>query len=224
MKKLISGFSITICLAIGVWGPVAAAQITSPSSHYLVDGKSIKPWNAAIGQGKDAIKLIDGGASSAKDSLVITPATKETDGDALNLKWDPKGIKNQWGVDKNVLRLRLNNWNGFDLSSVKDKATLIINYKVITPPKRADIAVGIECANSGQCRPEISLRKTMRKTKKNKWVSISLPLKCFAKKSKEEFDFTQVTSMFSIYSMGKMEIELGDVHLAALPADDKTKC
>ncbi|MFC7291278.1 putative glycoside hydrolase [Hirschia litorea] len=215
---------ISICCSLAFL-PQASAEETSqapaldPNIHYVMNGKSVGPWEYSLNYGKEILTTLP--AQTTKSSLTATSATKTIEGDAIRLKWSPKGIKNEWGSpDANVMTLNLiNRQTPLDFSTVQNDAALVIDVRVIRPPQKV-VELNMECNWDWKCRSAVQLKSVFKKLPKNEWVSLPLPLKCFAD---ENFDFSKITSPLILQTTGKMEIEVGDIRLAAFPAD-QAKC
>lgn len=204
-------------LLASLFPAMATAQSPDPNSTYLYQGSAVEPWELSLNFGKTVLDESREG-SSTRGSLTASPGSQEN---AINLKWSPKGIKNEWDADdKNVLTMNITNrLSVIDLTSVVDQAALVFDVRVISAPRK-HVELTVECNWDWQCRSTIPLKQPLRKLPKNEWVSFPVPLKCL---NKDGFDFSKLTTSFMLYSQGKMEIELGDVRLTAFPAD-KVKC
>lgn len=189
---------------------------TDPNIHYLIDGKNISPWEFSLQFGQ--VKYDGKKAATIKGSLTATAAAKAVDGDAIRLKWKPKNVKNKWGtVDKNVLTMNLTNtMKHTDLTSVLDQAALTFDIKVNKPPKK-NVVLMLECGWNWQCRTTLPLKNTLKRLPQKEWVNVPIPLKCLIN---EAFDFSKVTTIFSLETAGKMDIEISNVQLTALPAGE----
>ncbi|WP_096086302.1 putative glycoside hydrolase [Agaribacterium haliotis] len=195
------------------------AQQPDPNTQYLLDGKAVYPWEFSLQFGQE--KIISGNGKTTKGALVASPAGKESDNDAVNLKWTPKDVRNEWGTqNENIYYVTLTNtMTAIDLSGIKDQAALVFDVKIIKPPKK-HVNLWMEAGWDWKQRTSIPLKAPLKKLPKNKWISFPVPLQCF---DDGEFDFSKVTSVFMLNTMGKMEIEIGDIYLSAYPAD-KVKC
>lgn len=216
MKKLISLRAI-ICGIAAAFAFTAHAQELDPTVNYVINGQAVKPWEMSLAFGK--VKLDTYPASSYKGTLTATQATRTNPNDVLNLKWVPRGVKNKWdSLDKNVSTLNVSN-KMVDLSTVQNDAAVVFDIKVIRAPTKP-VDLTMECNWDWECRSSIALKSVFRKLPKKEWVSVPIPLKCF---NDGNFDYSKITSIFMLQTSGKMEIELGDIRLAAFPAE-KAKC
>jgi hypothetical protein len=187
-------------------------------TDYFINGKSLSPWELSLAFGQD--KLENNSGKTLRGSLTAKPATKDNDNDAIRLTWKPKGIKNKWGTEnKNVLTANvMNSINVTDLSSFVDNGVLLVDMKVVKPPKKT-VELTMECNWNWKCRSSFPLKNGLKRLPKNEWVSVPIPLKCFAKNN---FDFSKVTTPFMIYTGGKMTIEIANVRLATV--EGSTQC
>ena len=207
--KLISTLCLTLLLTI----INQAFANPDPNIHYLIGGQNVPPWQLSLSFGKVAYQAEK--ASTVRGSLTAEPSEKNTQSDAVRLKWKPKGIKNDWGgIDANILTMNLTNKNKHsDLTSVVEQAALTFDVKVNTPPKE-NVELMLECGWNWKCRTKFPLKNALRRLPKGKWVSVPIPLKCLVS---EGFDFSKVTTIFSLKTLGKMDIELSNIQLTALP-------
>lgn len=207
-RALISGF-----IAATMTPFFSVAETPDPNSYYLHQGNSVEPWELSLNFGK---VVLDGEKSgkTVRGSLTASPGTLNH---TVNLKWSPKGVKNEWGSEnQNVLTMNvINRLNLVDLTSVVDQAALVFDVRVIRAPTK-NVELTMECNWDWKCRSSIPLKQPLRSLPKKEWVSFPVPLKCF---DKDGFDFSKLSTSFMLYSAGKMEIELGDIRLAAFPAD-----
>lgn len=214
LKKTIFVTAINLASSIGTQ---VSAQTPDPNSYYLHMGQAVSPWELSLNFG-DAVLDQDRTGSTLRNSLIARPGSVDS---AVNLKWSPKGIKNEWGAaDQNVLTMSIINRQGLvDLTSVVDQAALVFDVKVVSPPNK-HVDLMMECNWDWQCHSTIPLKQPLRRLPRNEWVSFPVPLQCL---DNDAFDFSKISTSFMLYTSGKMEIELGDVRLAAFPPD-QVKC
>lgn len=195
----------------------ATAQTPDPNSYYLYQGEGVGSWELSLNFGTVILDTERAG-QTIRGSLTASPGSMSN---TINLKWSPKGLKNEWGtIDENVLTLNLiNRLAPVDLTSVVDQAALVFDIRVIRAPKK-HVDLTVECNWDWQCRSTIPIKQPLRKLPKNEWVTFPVPLQCL---DKDGFDFSKLTTSFMLQTTGKMEIELGDVRLAAFPPD-QVKC
>lgn len=206
-------------LSLSFFASISFAQNLDPNTYYVHKGQHVKPWELSLQFGQ--VQLEQGSGKTVKGNLVAKPATREEANDALHLKWSKRLVKNEWGSENKAVSTLtvINKAAPIDLSSVVDQAALVFDVKIIKAPNRK-VELMMECNWDWKCRTTIPLKKALSKLPKKQWVSVPIPLKCMGSDS---FDFSKVTSIFTLYTGGKMEIELGDVRLSAYPAD-KIKC
>ena len=198
---------------------VCTAQELDQNTYYVHKTQGVGTWLPALQFGQ--VKFENGKAETIKGALVAKPATKETENDVLHLKWTPKNVQNEWGSqNENIYWYTVSNSaTSIDLSSIKDDAALVFDIRIIKPPKDL-VQLAMESSWDYKSRSEIALKAPFKKLPKNKWISFPVPLKCF---ESDKFDFSKVTSVFMLHTADKMEIELGDIRLAAFPRD-QVKC
>lgn len=220
LLRLIAASACCLAFSTPSFAQEAAPTAAYDSNvQYVMGGKAVAPWELSLNFGKEVLTTLP--AETAKGSLIATSATKTKEGDAIHLKWSPKGLKNEWGTDdKNVMTVNLTNKQAaLNLSSIQNDAALVVDIRIIKAPKDL-VELTMECNWDWKCRSSLQLKSVFKKLPKNEWVSLPLPLQCFAK---DDFDFSKVTSTFMLQTSDKMEIELGDIRLAAFPAD-QAKC
>lgn len=198
-------------------GSSAVAQTPDPNSYYLHQGTAVTPWELSLNFG-DVVLGQDRTGETLRGSLTASPGSNDN---AINLKWSPKGVKNEWGAaDENILTMNIiNRQTLVDLTSVVDQAALVFDVRVITPPNK-QVELTMECDWDWKCRSTIPIKQPLRKLPKMEWTSFPVPLQCL---DKEGFDFSKVSTSFMLSTKGRMEIELGDIRLAAFPPG-QVKC
>lgn len=211
LKRLIS-----IVLLMMLVSVKPAFSATDANIHYLISGENISPWQLSLNYGK--VSYEGESVSTVRSSLAAAPSTKVQDNDAVRFKWKPRGIKNEWGgLDANILTMNLTNtMKHTDLTSVLNQAALTFDVKVNKKPKE-NVDLMLECGWNWKCRTKFPLKNALRRAPKGKWISVPVPLKCLAN---DGFDFSKVTTIFSLQTTGKMDIELSNIQLTALPAGD----
>ncbi|MDC2887579.1 glycan-binding surface protein [Psychrosphaera algicola] len=204
-----------ICMIL-ILAAFQSAAALDPNINYLNKGSAVSPWELGLNYGKT--KYIGESVATVRSSLQASPAKKSVDGDAVRFKWKPKGIKNEWGsVDSNILTLNVTNkMKHTDLTSVIDRAALTFDVKVNKVPKE-NVELMMECGWNWKCRTKFPLKNAFKRAPKGKWVSIPIPLKCLAN---EGFDFSKVTTIFSLQTVGKLDIEISNIQLTGLASGE----
>lgn len=186
---------------------------TDANIQYMTNGQAVTPW--AFGLEFLKVKYQGEKVTTPRSSLSATPAKKIQEGDAIRLKWNPKGIKTEWGsINQNILTANLTNTSRhLDLTSVLGQAALSFDVKVNKKPKK-NVELMIECGWDWKCRSKFPLKNALKRMPKGEWASLPIPLKCFDNGS---FDFSKITTVFSLMTTGKMDIEIANIQLVALP-------
>lgn len=181
--------------------------------QYMTKGQAVEPW--AFGLEFMKVKYQGEKVATPRSSLSAMPASKEQEGDAVRLKWNPKGIKTEWGsINQNILTANLTNTaRHLNLTPVLEQAALSFDVKVNKKPKK-NVELMMECGWDWQCRSKFPLKNALKRMPKGKWASLPIPLKCFDNGS---LDFSKITTVFSLMTTGKMDIEIANVQLVALP-------
>lgn len=195
-----------------------SANNLDPKVNFFSEGTSVGPWEFSLQFGQ--VQLDNKSAKTTKSSLVAKPASKDADDDALRLTWKPRGVKNEWGTpDESVMTASLMNraWPA-DLSSITDNGALVLDLRVIKAPKK-HVELTMECNWDWQCRSTVPLKNALKRLPRNKWVTLPIPIKCFAK---DDFDFSKVTTPFMMFTDGKMTLEIADIRLVV--ADKELNC
>lgn len=202
-----------------VMGLPTQAQYLDPTANYFIQGRSVNPWELSLQFGQ--VKLKGNSGKTVRSSLVIEPASRNSENDVVKLTWKPKGIKTEWGsVDKNVMTLNLTNTQGsIDLSSVTNEAALAFDIKIIKAPKEL-VTLAMESNWDWKSRSEIPLKHVLTRLPKGEWLTLPIPIKCF---DNGKLDFKKLTTLFMLQTSGRMQIELGDIRLTAYPRD-KMNC
>lgn len=214
-----NSFKVSFYSALACVGLSVPAYSSNPVSNYIINGKSVANWQMSVGNALNYYVPIEAQSGKTKrKNLTVSPSKKETDGDALRLKWKGKKVKNQWGgnaLNNNFFSVGKHN---IDISSVKDAAALAFEIKVLKAPNE-QVTLSMQCNHSNKCVGSYALKSSLRSLPKNKWTVLPIPLNCF--KGDNEFDFSQVTNILNIATQGKLDIEIANVALIQLPAGSK---
>lgn len=190
-----------------------------PLTTYIKDGQLVGKWQGNLSNGLNwSIPLSNQAGETERGNLIISPSTKNKENDALHLKWKGKKVKNQWGG--NIL-----NDSSFTISkhiiniaSIENQAALMIELKVNRSAKE-NTTISMQCNYSNKCLSKFPVKAIINRLPKGEWTQLSIPLNCFNKDG--NFDFSKVTSIFSIGTEGKLDIEIANIGLVALPAGNK---
>ncbi|WP_370979073.1 putative glycoside hydrolase [Agaribacterium sp. ZY112] len=204
---------LILCASQLVWG-----QNVDPTTNYFISGQGVAPWEFSLQFGQ--VKLENNSGKTIKGALKASPAKRHAEGDSIRLKWTPKDVRTEWGSqNENIYYATLNNGaKHFDLSSVKDQAALVFDVRVIKAPKD-HVNISMESGWDWKTRSSIPIKAPLKKLPKKKWVSFPVPLQCF---DNGKLDFSKITTVFMLNTSDKMELEIGDIRLAAFPADKVT--
>ncbi|MGJ8694208.1 MAG: putative glycoside hydrolase [Thalassotalea sp.] len=195
-----------------------------PISTYIFEGKSVAPWKLSVGNALNYnIPVNKQKAKTKRKNLIVSPGTKNNDGDAINVKWKGKVVKNQWGgnaLNDSFLSISKNN---IDISSVKDQAALVIEMKINKSPNLAT-SLALQCKyDNNNCSSQYPIKHILKNMPQDEWITLPIPLACFSKTTKDgDFDFSKITA-FTIATQGKLDIDIATIGLAALPPG-KTGC
>ena len=216
MKKIFISMTVAVALCLAA----APALSNDPNVNYLVAGQSVVPWELSLQFGKVVLENQSG--ETVRGSLVAEPANRHGENDAIRFTWSPKGVQNEWGSDDTSVQTitLINRMAQVDISPVVDQAALTMDIRVIKAPNKL-VTLTLEAAWDWQTRSGVPIKSALRKVKKNEWISLPVPLRCFLK-DKEDFDFSKLTGI-QLQTGGKMQIEISDVRLTAFPAD-KVNC
>lgn len=196
-----------------------SAFASDPVTSYIVDGKPTGSWEISIGNALNYyIPLENGEGKTAKGNLSVNQNSRNENEQALLLKWKGKKVKNQWGGNT------LNNSffsigkHSINIAQVEDLAALAIELKVIRKPTES-VTFSMQCDHNNKCGGKLPIKSQLKKAPKEEWTVLTLPLNCFNKKG--NMDFSNVTQIASIATQGKLEIELRNIGLVALPSGSK---
>ncbi|WP_017447000.1 putative glycoside hydrolase [Gayadomonas joobiniege] len=207
--KQITTSICTLVLSAGLSHAYAANAVTD----YIKAGQPVKPWKASVGNSLGwGIKVKNQEAKTKRGNLSISPTNKDGDNDAINVKFRGRNKQSAWFSNITI------NGNKIDLSTVEDKAALNLEIKIHREP--TSIAkISMRCKYNSKCQGELPLNPLLSQLPKDEWTQLTLPLNCFNQDG--QFDFTEVTDIFSISTQGKMELDIANVNLVALPQGNK---
>jgi hypothetical protein len=195
------------------------ANTADPLTSYISNGALVGTWEASISNALNwYIPITDQQAKSERGNLVVSPTTKTDENDALHLKWKGKKVKNQWGGNAlNTTSFTISK-HQIDISSIENQAALMIELKVNKAAKENTV-ISMQCNNSNKCQGKFSAKAVLNRLPKNTWTTLPIPLNCFNKDG--NFDFSKVTTIFSIGTEGKLDIDVANIGLVALPPGSK---
>ncbi|WP_143873512.1 putative glycoside hydrolase [Catenovulum sediminis] len=188
------------------------AFANNPVSDYVIEGKPIKPWKLSVGNAFEwGIPIEDQQGKTKRANLIVSPIEINKPNDAINVKWRGKD-KAAWFSNITL------NGNKIDLSSVEDKAALNLEIRIHREP--TSIAkITMRCNWKNDCQGELPLNPLLSQLPQDEWTALTLPLNCFNQEG--QFDFKNVTDIFAISTQGKMELDIANVYLVALPEGNK---
>jgi len=191
-------------------------NIPDPLTSYIKDGNLVGYWQANLSNPLNwHIPVVNQHAKTEQGNLVVSPTTKATENDAINLKWQGNKEENQWGENS----LHTTNFtiakHQIDISAVENETALMIDIKINSPVEEETFFT-MQCNNSNKCQGEFSAQAVLNELPKGQWVQLPIPLNCFNKDDK--FDFSKVTSILSIGTEGKLDIDIANIELVALSA------
>lgn len=200
-------FLLAACGASLASSPLQAQEL-NPNYFYLVSGELIGR-TIALGDPSDWNKVVTGreGVSSS-GKIKVAPTAFKGEQDAIQITWATR--------KKEVGSLALQG-NQLDLSSLKDKAALVIDMRVDVKPDK-NVSVSLDCGYP--CRAELSLNRLIKTMPRGEWFSLPLPLNCF---KSDNFDLSKIGSPFSIATEGKFTVSITNVRLEKL-GDGETGC
>lgn len=189
-----------------------------PVSTYIHQGKAVSPWKLQVGNGLNwSIPVKDQKGETERSNLTVKPAKKSQSGDAINVKWRGREVKNQWGGNILYDSSFTINKHKVDISSVEDLAAISFDMKVIRKPSKPTSLV-LRCNYTNKCEGKLVIDKLLDNMPEDEWSQLTLPLNCFNPDG--EFDFSKMTDIM-ISTQGKLEFDLSTVGLVALPKGHK---
>ncbi len=216
---------INICASSALVLSFNVTAQQDPLVTYVSEGKPVAPWQATIGNALNwSVPVKDQSAETERKNLTVSASKKNKEGDALLLKWKGKKVKGQWGgnilYDSSFTLTK----NKIDLSSVKDKAAITFDIKINRSPNEAT-HLAMQCNyNNNTCQSKFPLKQVLKQLPKDEWFSLPIPLACFSQTTQgTDFDYKNITSILSIATQGKLEIEIANIGLTAMP-EGKTGC
>ena len=219
-KFMLKGIALSVALLSSfVSAAIAGPFGSDPISSYLVEGKIIQPWKASVGNGLNWTIELDGqNAQTMRKNLVVKPTNKDSQDDALHLKWKWKVVKNEWGGNQlNDTSFTLKN-HLIDLSSVSEAAALVLEIRLLRAPNE-NVFFSMQCQYKNDCAGKYPMKAALKRLPKKKWMYLPIPLACFNLDG--NFDFSQVSTILSVATQGKLEFEVANIGLAPLPEGSK---
>ncbi|WP_016957583.1 putative glycoside hydrolase [Catenovulum agarivorans] len=209
MKTPVLTLSTKISLLLSfVLSSVAFAA--DPTSVFVAQGQPNSPWKFSVGNALGwGIAVENQVGKTKRGNVTVEPISKTTTNDAIKVKWRGRNKKAAWYSNITL------NGHKIDLSSVEDTSALQLQIRVVEQPTSV-AKISMRCNWSNKCDSELALNPVLKQMPKNEWTELTLPLNCFNQDGK--FDFKNLTDIFAISTQGKMELDIANAYLVALPA------
>nr|PMH87378.1 hypothetical protein BCU57_07360 [Shewanella sp. 10N.286.48.B5] len=205
------------CFFSGALTHIHAIEI-DPNSNYMKNGQPIEPWKYSVGNGLNySIAVIDQHATTTRKNLTVSPITKENKNDAINLKWKGKKVKNEWGGNILYDTFFSVGHHQINLESVKDVAALGFEIKINKQPNDK-VTISMQCNYDNKCKGAFQLKCGLLNLPEDEWTQMFIPLDCFSNDG--EFDYSNITSILSVATQGKLDIDLANIGLVAMATGD----
>lgn len=201
--------AITIFVILGGIISLGAKAKLNPMSHYFISGKTVAPWQWAVGNDKNYyIGLSPTLTGKTADGVLkVTQGQLDTGTNTLMANWNGKGEGSLF-LSSNTI----------DLSAYEHKVAIVADYKIHYKPRRLNLSVALDCGYP--CRGEIPIGKQFKNKPKGEWFTFPIPLNCF---SAAGADLTKVSTVYQLHTAQKLSIEVNNVRLVLLP-DNEPGC
>lgn len=179
------------------------AKPVNPNTHYVLDGQSVSPWAAALGDESEWFQAAPKAeAISAKKALYMKQITDDGK-QAINLKWKSKKKDGAFYLTGESI----------DLSALKDGIAIALELKV-NSKIRSPLTLSMDCTYP--CRGSLNLKPILDAYPKKEWITLPIPLRCFAQAGT---DLSKVNSPLHIQSKGKLDLSIASARLIQIPDD-----
>ncbi|EWH08963.1 hypothetical protein DS2_14804 [Catenovulum agarivorans DS-2] len=208
----------SILFGIAVCGS-STSFAQDPLVSYIQSGQAVPQWQAYVGNALNYFVPVENQqAKTPRGNLLVEPSSKDGNNDALRITWKGKKVKNQWGGNTLNDSFFALGKHKIDIAQVEDQAAIAIELKVNRSPSE-NVFISMQCKYSNKCSGKIPIKHQLKKLPEQEWSMLTLPLNCFSHKS--TMDFSQVTNIVSISTQGKLDIEVANIGLVALPKGSK---
>jgi beta-glucosidase len=197
--SLISSLLIIIAGVGWFAGPPSARADGSDTDLVIFEGQAADPWGVFVGDAGGWAVPVTGEVSESPNGVVVAAvADKEGEGDGIRVSWNGKG-EGQFFLGTEEPR----DWRGF----LDSEAALLVEIKVERPPTKT-VTMRMDCRHP--CGAKAELTDFLRKVPKQRWIPLSVDLKCFADAGA---DFSQIDSPFLLLTRGKLSVMTGNIRL-----------
>lgn len=198
-QRSLSVFIISLLFAVT---GLSQAKELNANYFYFFDGKPIGGWGLTLGDEENWVLPVNTSPmDSAGKQIKISRADYQKKDDALNLKWSRSKGKGQFAIYGSSI----------DLTQLANMAALTMEIKILKKPK-AGVSIGMDCGYP--CRGEMNIQKMLREMKTKEWITLPIPINCFAVKGA---DLSKINSPIIIASEGQFELQIANIRLELLP-------
>lgn len=174
---------------------ISAAELDIP----LFAGKAQDPWQvyATDAQGQ-MVRYNSGIAKSG--ALTLTEGDQDTQGDAINARWDGGQLSS----------LQINNLNATRnfAEVLENRGALVFDVRLLSAAT-APATVQMACRGEN-CQGDINVTTLVNASPIKDWNQLSIELICFAERG---VNFEEVTRAFALQTSGQLEIQIANVRL-----------
>ncbi len=192
----------TLVIVVGVgWIAGAPAAVADGSGTDLVifEERAADSWDVFVGDAGGWAIPVTGNVSESPNGVVVaTVADREGEGDAIRVSWNGKG-EGQYFVGTGSPR----DWREF----LHSEAALLVEIKVERPPTKT-VTMRMDCQHP--CGAKAELTDFLRKVPPERWIPLSVDLKCFADAGA---DFSRIDTPFLLLTKGKLIVATGDIRV-----------
>jgi len=183
-----------------------AKEMPNPNYVYFSAGDTPDNWTWVLSDPDNWWMPLDGNeGKSAQEKVRITPASFQSEKDAVNIQWSKSST---WGSATISGR-------EVDLSGYENAAELSVALKVKKRSK-SEVKLTMNCGEN--CSGEVQIGHILNKAPLDQWFLLPVPLNCLRQSGA---DLSKVIAPFSIGTTGSLELEIAEIQIMPLADGDK---
>lgn len=201
MTKLHFWRRLLIAFSVGFAAANANAQSPNPKAHYLHDGAPVAGWHMALGDESQWYQPVKSDKQSSQNKAISIEKVTVDGKQGQRLTWRKKDKDGAFSVLGQAI----------DIKALESTIGLAVEMRVEKRLKNP-LVLSMDCGYP--CRGSFTLNPLIDAYPKNEWITIPIPLRCFAQKGT---DLSKMNTPLHFQTKGKFQLVVGEVRLIQLP-------
>jgi len=161
----------------------------------IFDGRAVSPWKLVIADEQGKATALSGNRAE-NDSLSIVSVDRLSQEDSRQVNWQGEGSGT----------VAIESGDRYDLLPYLGASSVLSMTVRLTQAPTAQLLATVKCGSS--CYADLDITKAVMGLELDKWTTMAIDLKCFAK---EEMDFSKVSTPFSLTTAGVLSLAFADI-------------